>query len=304
MRYAEPEKLSAERAPRDDRGLPDLHFGFYDRIVVFDNVTKLAHLLRLVQVGAGDDAGDLYDAARADLDEFAVQADKEPASTRWSYAHDWGGVRLIVVDSRCSRLLTADRRGMLDDEEFAWLDEQCQGGMDHLLIASSLPYLLPRTIHHAESWNEAVAGGAWGKAAATLGEKIRQGADLEHWAAFRNSFDDLVELLTEVADAERLGLGWCFISERFNIKEASTLSGAVGAVSSDIQIATAATNHNTRHPLVTAEVGQGGGDRVGGFTSTAASEWGKRTCWPHCGTLRRGAKLLVPSWSTRILSGL
>jgi probable F420-dependent oxidoreductase len=60
------------------------------------------------------------------------------------------------------------------------------------------------------------------------------------------------ELLAEVADGEALGLGWCFISERFNIKEAATLSGAVGAVSSTLQIATAATNHNTRHPIVTA----------------------------------------------------
>src|SRR5262249_948312 len=42
------------------------------------------------------------------------------------------------------------------------------------------------------------------------------------------------------------------ISERFNIKEAATLSGAVGAVSNTIGIATAATNHNTRHPMVTA----------------------------------------------------
>lgn len=40
------------------------------------------------------------------------------------------------------------------------------------------------------------------------------------------------ELVAEVQDGERLGLGWVFISERFNIKEASTISGAVGAVSS------------------------------------------------------------------------
>jgi probable F420-dependent oxidoreductase len=60
------------------------------------------------------------------------------------------------------------------------------------------------------------------------------------------------DLIAEVADAERLGLGWAFISERLNMKEAATISGAVGAVSSRIQIATAATNHNTRHPLVTA----------------------------------------------------
>ena len=60
------------------------------------------------------------------------------------------------------------------------------------------------------------------------------------------------DLLDEVRTAEELGLGTAFISERFNIKEAATLSGAAGAVSSSIGIATGATNHNTRHPMVTA----------------------------------------------------
>lgn len=60
------------------------------------------------------------------------------------------------------------------------------------------------------------------------------------------------DLIDEVRAAERLGIGACFISERFNIKEAATLSGAAGAVSERVGIATAATNHNTRHPLVTA----------------------------------------------------
>src|SRR3546814_11948678 len=60
------------------------------------------------------------------------------------------------------------------------------------------------------------------------------------------------ELLDEVRDAESLGLGAAFISERFNIKEACTLSGAAAAMSDDIRIITGATNHNTRHPMVTA----------------------------------------------------
>ncbi|MEY2569685.1 MAG: hypothetical protein QOE63_35 [Acidimicrobiaceae bacterium] len=60
------------------------------------------------------------------------------------------------------------------------------------------------------------------------------------------------ELLGEVATAEHLGLGAAFISERFNIKEACTLSGAVGAATTTLGIATAATNHNTRHPIVLA----------------------------------------------------
>jgi probable F420-dependent oxidoreductase len=60
------------------------------------------------------------------------------------------------------------------------------------------------------------------------------------------------ELFEEVPKAETLGLGSAFISERFNIKEAVTLSGAVGAASRTLGIATAATNHNTRHPAVLA----------------------------------------------------
>ena len=39
------------------------------------------------------------------------------------------------------------------------------------------------------------------------------------------------ELIDEVRSAEALGLGSAFISERFNVKEAVTLSGAVGAMS-------------------------------------------------------------------------
>jgi probable F420-dependent oxidoreductase len=60
------------------------------------------------------------------------------------------------------------------------------------------------------------------------------------------------DLLVEVRRAEELGLGSVFLSERFNVKDAAVLSGAAGAATSTLGIATAATNHNTRHPLVTA----------------------------------------------------
>ncbi len=66
--------------------------------------------------------------------------------------------------------------------------------------------------------------------------------------------DSARELIAEVQDGERLGLGTVFISERYNRKEIATLSGAAGAVSERITIATAATNHNTRHPMVTAAI--------------------------------------------------
>src|ERR671912_456244 len=61
-----------------------------------------------------------------------------------------------------------------------------------------VPYALAPAIHHLEEWNEAVAAGAWGRAMAWVGEKIRQGIDLEHWAAFNDSFDRLAALIEAV----------------------------------------------------------------------------------------------------------
>jgi probable F420-dependent oxidoreductase len=58
--------------------------------------------------------------------------------------------------------------------------------------------------------------------------------------------------LTEVREAEQMGLGTAFISERFNLKEIGALCGATGAVTDQILIHCAATNHNTRHPMITA----------------------------------------------------
>jgi len=60
------------------------------------------------------------------------------------------------------------------------------------------------------------------------------------------------DLIEEVRQGEAMGFGTAFLSERYNSKEICTLSGAAGAVTDSIRIATAATNHNTRHPIVTA----------------------------------------------------
>lgn len=59
-------------------------------------------------------------------------------------------------------------------------------------------------------------------------------------------------LVDEARRGEELGFGTAFVSERWNVKEAASLTGAACAVTGRMQIATAATNHNTRHPLITA----------------------------------------------------
>ncbi|HEV2922175.1 MAG TPA: alkaline phosphatase family protein, partial [Actinomycetota bacterium] len=142
------------------------------------------------------------DATRV-LREFAFQADREVRGTRWSYRRDFGGTRLVVIDSRCGRVLEDGRREMVDDEEWAWIEEQAAGDFDHLLLATSLPFALAPAIHDLEAWNEAVTDGAWGRPMAWVGEKIRQGIDLEHWAAFGDSFDRMAALIEAVAAGHR-----------------------------------------------------------------------------------------------------
>ncbi len=146
----------------------------------------------------------LHDVADAgeQVRAFAREAAHEVAAARWSYRRDLGRTRLLVLDSRAARVLEPGRRQMLSDGEWAWVREQVAGDYDHLLVGTSLPFLLAPGLHHLEAWSEAVCDGAWGGWAARLGERLRRGLDLEHWAAFQGCFTRLAGLLEEVARGE------------------------------------------------------------------------------------------------------
>ncbi|MCX5382704.1 alkaline phosphatase D family protein [Streptomyces sp. NBC_00083] len=135
------------------------------------------------------------------LRSFAARADADPAAVRWSYRRDFGRTRLVMVDSRAARVLDEDRRAMLDAGEARWLRDQlldAAGSCDHLLIGTSLPWLLPPLIHDAEGWNAALCAGSRGPRWARAGERLRRRADLEHWAAFPASFTLLADLIARV----------------------------------------------------------------------------------------------------------
>ncbi|WP_328524142.1 DUF7800 domain-containing protein [Kribbella sp. NBC_00359] len=149
------------------------------------------------------------DERAAYLDRFAWTADEDPASCRWSFYRDFGdasrGVRLVAVDSRCSRHLEPDERAMVDAHEWEWVRRhtvEATRPIHHLLLASTLPFLLAPGLHHLEGWDEAISSGAWGPRSARIGEKVRQGMDLEHWASFRKSLDDVTSLLAELVSGE------------------------------------------------------------------------------------------------------
>ncbi len=154
------------------------------------------------QVVAARDAGGDADLGQV-LDDFAGRVDEAPDTYRWSYARDIANSRVIVVDSRAARVLKPENRAILDGEAMDWLDAQLQGDHDHVFIGTSLPFLLSRGLHELEAWDEAVAMGAWGRRAKSVGERIRQGVDLEHWAAFQDSFRKVAAMVCELADGKR-----------------------------------------------------------------------------------------------------
>ncbi|TDC76879.1 alkaline phosphatase family protein [Micromonospora sp. KC606] len=157
------------------------------------------------------------------LREFGERVDREADEAhdtarwravqyQWSYALDLGRTRLVVLDNRCSRVLEPGSRAMLPAGEWSWFLDRAHGVYDHLVVGASLPWLLPPAIHHVEAWNERLAdsGRPW---VATLSERIRRAWDLEHWAAFRRSFDALGALFARLGSGaaatpgDRVGAG-------------------------------------------------------------------------------------------------
>lgn len=154
---------------------------------------ELAEETLLQQVQRDEDAGPR-------LCEFARKCDRESAASRWAYHRDFGRSRLLVIDSRAARVLSEGRRDMVDAGEWDWITEHARGSFDHLILVTTLPAFAPPGIHHLEAWNEAICDGCWGSTAARLGERLRRAVDLEHWAAFQRSFEQLVELLRNVSN--------------------------------------------------------------------------------------------------------
>ncbi|CAL9426695.1 hypothetical protein SUDANB21_01963 [Streptomyces sp. enrichment culture] len=167
------------------------------------------------------EADPLYAAVRETPDgtgalrDFAARAESDATAVRWSYRRDLGRVRLVMVDSRAARVLEEGRRSMLDRDEADWLRAQVsedRGSYDHLLVGTSLPWLLPHLIHDVEEWDSVLCRGDKGPRWARLGEKLRRAADLEHWSAFPDSFAELAELLADAGSGPDAPATVCVLS--------------------------------------------------------------------------------------------
>jgi hypothetical protein len=149
--------------------------------------------------------GGLYDAVRAADDAAALLGSRmdtegrQVGHSRWSFARDLGGARLLVIDSRAGRQVHPGRRELVQDEEWEWIRGQATKPARHLLLASSVPFLLAPGLHHVEAFDEALTDGAWGRVGALVGEKLRRVAVMDHWASFQRTFHKLAALVDDVA---------------------------------------------------------------------------------------------------------
>ena len=75
VRYSE----RLENPPADDRYIPDLFFAFYDRMVVFDNITKTVTVVAMARLDVDEpDPAVAYDEAKQRVDELVDRLDSGP----------------------------------------------------------------------------------------------------------------------------------------------------------------------------------------------------------------------------------
>jgi hypothetical protein len=265
------------------------------------------------KVTTAEDATDL-------LHDFGWSVDHAEQAYQWSYALDLGRTRLVMLDNRCSRVLTPGRREMLPATEWNWFIDQAHGDYDHLVIGSSLPWLMPPAIHHLEAWNEKTADSTSARTAA-LAERMRRAFDLEHWAAFTRSFDALGELFRRLgeggtgAPGHRVGAGGAYAAPA----SISVLSGDVHhsyvaqahfgtAMSTPVMQLTCSPVHNQvpaiMRPLMRFSWSRGAARGVRGLARTAgvgkpAWTW-KRLAGPYFGNAISTLRLTGPTATVRV----
>lgn len=227
---------------------------------------------RAIVTGTGDRwpvLADLADRADAEVDGSK--------GVRFSFRWDLGRSRLLMIDSRNGRILTDGHRSMLGEREFDWLADQIADAhedVDHLMLGTSLPWLLPYAVSDLQTINELAAGrpGWRGR----LGEKIRQAADFEHWPAFFDSFVRLTELIVGASDRPAHPLATVTVlSGDVHHSYAARVDLPTTTQTSVYQLVCSPV-HNHVPAYVRPVLTYGWSSRVGKATRAFARRWGSR----------------------------
>jgi anthranilate synthase component 1 len=109
VRYSE----NLPNAPPDDRGLPDLAFAFYDRMVIFDHIRKTVLVVAQAHLARHADARRAYDAACCRIDDLV---------DRLAKPSDDLGLRDIHTDSP----VTLSARSNFTRDQYEAVVRRCQ----------------------------------------------------------------------------------------------------------------------------------------------------------------------------------
>ena len=85
-----------------------------------------------------------------------------------------------MLDARTGRLLQPGQRQIMTDAEWQWITSKIDGQYEHLLLASSLPFLLPHGMHNltCDTQHRGVFGGGRRRSLGLAAERARrEGAD-------------------------------------------------------------------------------------------------------------------------------
>ena len=93
VRYTE----NLPHAPADDRQLPDLSFSFYDRMVIFDHITKTITVVAMARMdGAEPDPAVAYDEAKQRVDALVEQLGSHERHLSLADIHPAGDPKMPV----------------------------------------------------------------------------------------------------------------------------------------------------------------------------------------------------------------
>jgi anthranilate synthase component 1 len=99
IRYYEGEKL--DRPPKDDRGLPDVQFGFYGEMVVFDHLDKTIKVVANAEIAGQQGAEAAYRDACSRIDALVTKLQRPVAGEQGEI--DVSGPATLAFESNISR---------------------------------------------------------------------------------------------------------------------------------------------------------------------------------------------------------
>jgi anthranilate synthase component 1 len=100
IRYYEAEKLT--NPPADDRGLPDVMFGFYGELVIFDHLDKTIKVVANAEIdGSGKSVEAIYKEASARIDAIVARLQRPVGGEQGEI--DTGGAVTLAFESNMTR---------------------------------------------------------------------------------------------------------------------------------------------------------------------------------------------------------